>query len=374
MQPVGPSRLANGRAMITRHAMYGLTRLLLLLALVGGVDVAAHEVGLSRSTWAVSDGDKRVSVELVFARPDVLTLAPGADSNGDGVIGDGEVGAVVTDAVWGCVVVVRGGVACGIVVGDAGVVEGDGVALAADVDCGAGHGGVDATLGFIAPLGAQHRHIAEVLRGDGGATVVAYADNATVALLQAPAGAPVAEYLWLGVEHILTGYDHLCFVLGLIIVLVVAGRPRSVLAIITAFTLAHSITLGLSALGAVQLPSALVESIIALSIVVVGVDSWRRPDPKGRWLISFPFGLIHGFGFAGVLGEIGLPAGAAVPALGLFNLGVELGQLGVVLAVAPLLWLARTRLDLSGRVVVNRVVSAGIIAVGAYWFIERAVG
>ena len=150
---------------------------------------------------------------------------------------------------------------------------------------------------------------------------------------------PVA-FFRLGVEHILTGYDHILFLFALMLR---GGRLRSLLGIITAFTVAHSITLALAVLGVVVVPSATVEPMIALSIAYVALENiFRRRAASGRWAVSFVFGLVHGFGFAGALLELGLPPSGIVGSLLFFNLGVEAGQAIVVAALFPaLLWLCR---------------------------------
>lgn len=150
----------------------------------------------------------------------------------------------------------------------------------------------------------------------------------------------VRDYLLLGVEHIFTGYDHLSFLFGLLVIAAAGGLrcgARQVLQVVTAFTVAHSLTLIASALGWVALRPRLVEPAIALSIAYVGVENLIRPAPRHRWLLTFGFGLVHGFGFASVLREIGLPHEGLVWSLLSFNLGVELGQLTVVVAILPLL-------------------------------------
>jgi hydrogenase/urease accessory protein HupE len=184
----------------------------------------------------------------------------------------------------------------------------------------------------------------------------------------------VPKYLALGVEHILTGFDHLAFVLGL--VLLVRGRMRLV-ATITAFTVAHSITLALAALGYYRLSPPVVESVVALSIVFVAVElarSWRGHEgitTRYPWLIAFTFGLLHGFAFAGALAEVGLPAHNVPGALLLFNCGVEIGQLlfvGIVLALVELL--RRLKLGRAGSKG-RWLVAYAIGAFGANWMIER---
>jgi hypothetical protein len=150
---------------------------------------------------------------------------------------------------------------------------------------------------------------------------------------------PIA-FFRLGVEHILSGYDHLLFLFALILR---GGRLRSLIGIVTAFTLAHSITLALAVLGVVVVSSAIVEPVIALSIAYVALENiFRRGAASGRWVVSFVFGLVHGFGFAGALLELGLPPSGIVGSLLFFNLGVEAGQAMVVAALFPaLLWFSR---------------------------------
>lgn len=163
--------------------------------------------------------------------------------------------------------------------------------------------------------------------------------------LQAARFDVAATYLGLGVEHILTGVDHLLFVLGLLIL--AGGQWRRLLATVTAFTAAHSITLALATLGMVTVPQRPVEAAIALSIAFVAVEILRarRGDPglaaRAPWLVAFAFGLLHGFGFAGALSEVGLPAGQIPLALLFFNLGVEAGQLAFVAAVLVVAQLLR---------------------------------
>jgi hydrogenase/urease accessory protein HupE len=180
------------------------------------------------------------------------------------------------------------------------------------------------------------------------------------------------RYLWLGIEHILTGTDHLLFLLGL---LVVCRRVRSVAIVVTCFTLAHSLTLGLAALELVRWSPRIVEPLIAASIVLVGIENLlRRSEPDGpwvsRWVVAFGFGLIHGLGFAGALQQLGLGAyGTSVlgPLLA-FNLGVELGQLSVAGVVLAVSW----RLPRAGRLARwPQLVSLLVVGLGLFWLVER---
>jgi len=155
------------------------------------------------------------------------------------------------------------------------------------------------------------------------------------------------DYLWLGVEHIFSGYDHLSFLLALLLVIPVGAAGISVrrglgdvVRVVSAFTLAHSVTLVLAGLDVVRLPPRLVEPAIAASILYVAVENLVR-KPRHRFLLTFGFGLVHGFGFASVLREVGLPPRGVLPSLLSFNVGVELGQLAVVAMVAPMLSVLR---------------------------------
>jgi len=183
------------------------------------------------------------------------------------------------------------------------------------------------------------------------------------------------DYCLLGMEHIFTGYDHLAFLFGLLLVATargLRGGTRYILGVVTAFTVAHSVTLIAAGLGWVRLPSRFVESAIALSIAYVAVENLAVREPKHRWLLTFFFGLVHGFGFASVLAEIGLPPSGVIPSLVSFNVGVELGQLTVVCAVAPfLLWLV-PRYGQSARV--RTIGSVVLLVLSSYWFFERVLG
>jgi hydrogenase/urease accessory protein HupE len=212
-----------------------------------------------------------------------------------------------------------------------------------------------------------------------GTTQVARLTPAAPSFVVEAAPTPVhvaATYLRLGVEHILGGIDHLLFVLAL---LLVVNGWRRLLGTITAFTVAHSLTLAAATLGLVHVPQRPVEAIIALSIVFVAGEIAHgrqgRPGLTARWpwVVAFTFGLLHGFGFAGALQEVGLPEQAIPVALFFFNVGVELGQLLFVAAVVALGSAAR-RFPLPWPAWAWRVPAYGIGALAAYWTIERVVG
>ena len=173
-----------------------------------------------------------------------------------------------------------------------------------------------------------------------------------------------------GIEHIVPkGLDHILFVLGLFFSSLILV---SLLWQVTAFTLAHTITLALAALGIVQIPDAIVEPIIALSIVWIAVENCVfKQTTKWRPVIVFCFGLLHGLGFAAVLSEYGLPKGNLVPSLLAFNIGVELGQLLVLIIAAALVWFIRHKSWYRQRIQIPA--SLMIALVGLFWFFERVL-
>lgn len=229
--------------------------------------------------------------------------------------------------------------------------------------------------GIDALLGVDHHTIADI-QWPGGARQVIFEKGQRSASVAIASGAaaeskPTSKfvfYLRLGVEHIIGGIDHLLFLLAL---LALSTSLWQTVKIVTAFTVAHSITLSLAVLGLVDMPSSIVEPLIAASIVWVAVENLVAPTGAGRrWLIAAVFGLIHGLGFASALAELGLPRDALVGALVGFNLGVELGQLAfVVVVMPPLVWASRP-----GRLPrLPRILSAIVALVGAVWFVERIV-
>jgi hydrogenase/urease accessory protein HupE len=182
-------------------------------------------------------------------------------------------------------------------------------------------------------------------------------------------------YLVLGIEHILAGYDHLLFVVALVLLLL---RPWTVIKAATAFTLAHTITLAGSTLGLFGLAQAPVEATIALSIVFLAVEIVKRREGQPRlseripWVIAFLFGLLHGFGFAGALREIGLPEGEVPVALLTFNVGVEIGQLLIIAGVIALIAMIRRMRPVMLRPA-TLAASYAIGTIASFWFIERMV-
>jgi len=188
---------------------------------------------------------------------------------------------------------------------------------------------------------------------------------------ETPTASTFSDFLLLGIEHILTGYDHLLFLFSL---LIVTRSFWPALKIITFFTIAHSITLGLAAFNVVDIPSSIVEPLIAATIIYVGVENIIRGDhPKGRQWLTFFFGLVHGFGFAAVLREMGISSmetGIMLPLFS-FNLGVEIGQITVAAVFLPIIWWLHKKPMIEPRL--TPVCSILASLAGAYWLIERTL-
>lgn len=188
------------------------------------------------------------------------------------------------------------------------------------------------------------------------------------------------SYFWLGFEHILEGWDHLLFVFALFILV---RDPWRLVGAVTAFTVAHSITLALATLGVLRVPAAPVEAVIALSIVFLALEILKHKEGQIRlseqypWIVCFCFGLLHGLGFAGALSEIGLPSQDIPAALLAFNLGVEAGQLTFIagLSLGMFLWRQVARIDPSRLGGITRSITGYVIgSVSVYWLVERVSG
>jgi hydrogenase/urease accessory protein HupE len=271
----------------------------------------AHSVGISRGDYRLSGSDIRMN--LVFARPELAASVQGLHTDHDGTISSSELStgraAIEAFFIRGIDVHVPAG-ACAGRIEKVELAEEDGLSIQAAYHC-TGESDVAIGLEFLSALSTGHRHLTTVRGASASEHGVVYAGNAVFVMPLhggTEAKLSVAGTMWplfcLGIEHILTGYDHLIFLLGLILV---GGRTRQLLLVITAFTVAHSITLGLAALQIWSPAARLVEPAIALSIAYVGVENWFVRDASRRWMITFPFGLIHGFGFAGALRQIALP-------------------------------------------------------------------
>jgi HupE / UreJ protein len=240
---------------------------------------------------------------------------------------------------------------------------------------------LDLRYSLLFDLDPSHRGLLNLAWAGTSSTAVLGPETGTLRFERGDAAAwPVlASYVREGFRHILIGYDHILFLLALLLSVMLrlacgGGDLRRALvelaAVVTAFTVGHSITLALAALGVVDPPSRVVESLIALSVVLAALNNVVPVVQRRIWLIALCFGLIHGFGFAGVLRELGLPDHSLIVALFGFNIGVEFGQLAVVVLFVPLV-LTIERLQLYPRLVMQ-VGSSAVAVVAVVWLIERA--
>jgi hypothetical protein len=215
---------------------------------------------------------------------------------------------------------------------------------------------------------ADHSHILQVGEGDDTREGVLSATNPYVEIdvNGQTFGETVWGFLKLGIEHIFTGYDHLAFLVGL---LIMTTTLLSLVKVVTSFTIAHSVTLALATFGIVSLPSRLIESLIALSIAYIAIENFTGKTLVHRWKITFLFGLVHGFGFSNVLKEMMLTRKALAISLFSFNAGVETGQLVFVGLVFPaVFYFAASRWKQSFL----SATSLAIMCLGFYWFVQRA--
>ena len=302
----------------------------------------------------------------------------GLDHNGDGILWRDEIlagGPTVFDFLQDRVAVAVDGKAVDLARGKASVnVDGQGnlfMELEFRAVLSEPPSTLDLEIGFLDRFNPAHRNISKVMLYGSPPQPAVFSRDQTqrhFVLVEPSLLDRVFEFTELGVEHILLGYDHIMFLLALI---VIGGRLRSLVKIVTAFTVAHSITLILAAQEIVVLPDRLIESGIALSIAYVAAENFWLKSAGHRWILTFFFGLVHGFGFANVLRELGLPDQGLIASLLAFNVGVEIGQVIIVSLMFPLVaWAARSRHH--RRVVLTA--SALIFLFGVGWLVERVFG
>jgi hydrogenase/urease accessory protein HupE len=351
-----------------------------MIALVlAGVAASAHQMNLSTAKVDVSP-DRIVTVEVALKGSDADRVAGTAvfDAASDRVDARrlaASAAPILAYVAGHAVVAAADGAPCRV---DAGTLRSDedGVVAIFRWDCREVAGALVYRSLVLVDVDSAAREVV-LIGGDASQTLLDTAQREVPLSAPPPALAAVlARYVEAGIEHIFLGYDHVAF---LVAVMLWARRVWPIIKIVTAFTLAHSVTLSLAALDVLAIPSAIVEPAIALSIVFVAVENFFSRDIDRRWRWTFAFGLIHGFGFASALRAFGLPPGAVVPALGAFNTGVELGQIAIVALVIPALILA-DRVGDVGRdetpVRAARLVyalSSVIALLGCYWALERTI-
>ena len=362
---------------------------LALLAFLFATAAQAHKP--SDSYLALSADGAAMRGQWDIALRD-LEFAIGLDADGNGEITWGELKAKrkeVEAYALSRLNVLSDGKSCALNAADLLVDEhSDGAyaVLRFDVACGARTPArVEIAYSLFFDLDPTHRGLLRFERGGAVQTGVLSPERPRLAFTAGEISrlAQFFDYLREGVWHIWIGFDHILFLLSLLLpsVLILKSKIWSpaerfrdtfwdVFKVVTAFTIAHSITLSLAALAVISLPSRLVESTIALSVVLVALNNLKPVVTERRWAVAFAFGLIHGFGFASVLADLGLPQGALLLALVGFNLGVEAGQLAIVGAFLPLAYALRRswfyrRLVFAGG-------SAAIALVATVWLTERA--
>ena len=324
----------------------------------------AHQQGVGYSDVEVADG--RVRYDLVLSTHDVA-----ADADGDGVLTDDEVLRAYPNLrrlFARALLVEAGGAACPLTLQDFSIEPEERIVFRLRGPCPDALP-VHVAVRVLMLTGANGYNLAKIRAGGGYEEHVFDRDHPEAMVGTAPSLVGTFQrFFVLGVDHIATGYDHILFLIAL---LLVGGGLRALVAIVTAFTVAHSITLSLAVFDVVHLPSRLVESAIALSIAWVALENIVFDLVRGRWRITFTFGLMHGFGFASVLREMHLPREGLIASLLAFNLGVEAGQLAIVLLTYPFIALLQRSRQ---RTVVVRGLSAVILVLALWWFIERAFG
>jgi hypothetical protein len=362
----------------------------LALWLIAVAICPAHAHKPSDSYLTLTAGNRRIDAQWDIALRD-LEYAIGLDANDDGRITWGELRArqaAIASYALSRLEIAADDAGCASNVKDYLVdyhTDGAYAVLRFDVGCPGAPTSLTITYNLFADLDPQHRGILR-LDYEGETRTAIFGPNNPTQRFELGAASAWVQFLTFlreGVWHIWIGFDHILFLIALLLPSVLhregprwqaqrAFRPAfwNVVKIVTAFTLAHSITLSLAALEVINLPSRVVESAIAGSIVVGALNNVYPVVLKRLWLVAFTFGLLHGFGFASVLADLGLPRGALLTALVGFNLGVEIGQLAIVVIFVPIAFALR------GAWIYKRLVLLGgsltITMVATIWMAERA--
>ena len=334
-----------------------------------------HEFGVSYSKIDLGTGT--IAVDLSFNISE-LEMGVALDTNADGYVASEEIQAAspALRAFFSRAVSVRKNdtlcpASAGPVTHDQLT---DAVVSTLSFPCAAGPGAIEVRYDYVNGFLHPHRNVAEIRHGSQAKAFLFTRERPLLKLtLQgdgndlegAGSAATTAQFLAEGVEHILVGYDHIAFILGLVLV---GGTLGSLVKVVTSFTVAHSITLALAALGIFALPASLVEPLIALTVAWVGIENLVFREFHRRWLLTFFFGLVHGFGFAAVLASLGLANRPLLPALLGFNVGVEIGQLAIVV---PIFFLLRRHNQKSWHRTLVRTLSWLLVAAGSWWFFVR---
>ena len=361
---------------------------LLLVATCWSFTATAHKP--SDAYLSLDINVTRVTGQWDIALRD-LDFAIGLDNDGDGAITWGEVrhksAAISAYALTRLTLATPAGTCA---VHDDGLlvdqhVDGTYAVVRFRAECPAPIAELDVAYRLFFDLDAQHKGLLRLTADNLTQTGIFSADHAQrrFALQTPDRWRQLRDFVIDGVWHIWIGFDHILFLVALLLPAVVWRQHRrwvpvasfrtatwDVVRVVTAFTIAHSITLTLATLELVTLPSRLVESVIALSVILAALNNLFPRVARGRWMVAFGFGLIHGFGFASVLADLGLPKGQLVLSLLGFNVGVELGQLAIVGGFLPVAYFLRATPFY--RSIVLRAGSAAIVIIAGFWLAERA--
>jgi hypothetical protein len=369
--------------------MNKLRNLLGLTLLLAGASAQAHIASNGFLTLEVQGSRVSGSIELAIRDGE---LAVGLDHDGDGKVTWGEVKSsemALQGYVRGRLRLASEGGPCPFSFGPLEVndrVDGSYLWLPIRGECQAAIKHLLIEYRLLESEDPSHRGLL-ALSANGAAQTAVLGGNAKVRQFELDdpsAWSAFIEYLRAGIWHIWSGIDHLLFLLSLLLPAVLMRRRGrwdavpmaapafvNIVKVVTAFTLAHSITLSLAAFDVIRLPSRLTESVIAASIIIAALNNVFPRVTEGRWRIAFAFGLLHGFGFASVLAEMGLPKGARLASLVAFNLGVEAGQLAVVIAIMPLAYLLRSTAFYRRGVMPWG--SSAIACLALFWLFQRAI-
>ena len=369
--------------------------LLLIVALVLHTAAWAHKPSDSYLTLRAAAGSNDIAVRWDIALRDLdYVLQLDRNGNGNGEISWGEVrlrSDDITRLATSRLQLSSAGKDCAWATAAPLMLDkhsdGTYAVLSLSAQCPPLTGALKARYSLLFDVDPTHRGLVQwIAPGSTEAQALVFGNESgeqSLALQPAGAWETLRQYMLDGVWHIWIGYDHILFLLALLLpsVLVrqagqwapaprIGGAAKEVIKVVTAFTLAHSITLSLAALGLISLPSRLVESAIAASVVVAALSNLFGAVESKRWMMAFAFGLLHGFGFASVLADLGLPKNALVLALVGFNVGVELGQLTIVAVFLPLAFGLRGTAFY--RVGVLKGGSLIVALLATWWLVQRA--
>ncbi len=377
--PSGPRRRQGRRARAAaRPGLLRAARLAAVLALLPRA-AAAHVIGLSRGDYTPRGTD--VVAELVLRSDDARMVVPALSGDGEPTPASLTAARPALKAAFFDTLEVRAdGRRCAPTLDEAAPDPPDGVRLRATYACpSVDHAPAHLQLrfGFLDRMAADHRHLATVHlpAGDVNELAVLSRPEIDVALGAGPS-LGFASMVRGGIEHILTGADHLAFLVALVLggtLVVDEGRKLrvgSLVAMLTAFTVGHSASLAIATLGGFAPGPRLVEPAVALSVAYVGAENLFTKSVRHRWMLTLPFGFVHGFAFAGGLLPLGVPRAQLPAALLGFNLGVEAGQLAVLAVLLPGLLILRRRAWYPRAA---RAASGAIVAAGLLWFVQRVM-